>query len=230
MVGRMIASTHLLIVVGIAGCALGCQVDESTGTCTGRVGGIDVSGAIDPQASEYHTLWPKAQARVEAMSVLTLSCAGAKLRSQITLPRVLALPMGETDYPASGANCPVAAPPPDAGAGDASPSDASPGDASPADAGSDARAIAACTSGSRITAWTVSVPGASPGLAHGTMEATLGAVYDRIDGTATLLFADGSRVAITFGLREASDLDDGERPSGSGSSSSSSGGGHSHHH
>ncbi|WP_309889157.1 hypothetical protein [Archangium sp.] len=197
----------LLLLVTTTRCSC-LTATTSSGQCEGRVGGVEVSGELDPE-SEHHTIYPDAGTTGETLTVLNLSCAKGKFKARGTMRRVTLIPPGPQRLPAEGGSttCPPAGS--DAGVPDAGTSDAG-------TSGSDA-GTGGCVptgSGSEVRNWEV-LSDVHPKLISGLFEALL-KLDTSLDGTVTMEFEDGSKVTIRFNAYHEDSLDVGEPPSSGG--------------
>jgi hypothetical protein len=193
----------LLLLVTTARCSC-LTATTSSGQCEGSVGGVDVTGALDPE-SEHHTIYPDPGTGGETLTVLNLSCAKGKFKTRGTMQRVTIIPPGPQRLPAEGGSttCPPAGS--DGGVPDAGTSDAGTGSCVPTGGGSEVRN------------WEV-LSDVHPKLISGLFEALL-RLDTSLDGTVTMEFADGSRVTIRFNAYHEDSLDVGEPPSSGGGGS-----------
>jgi hypothetical protein len=197
----------LLLLVTTARCSC-LTATTSSGRCEGSVGGVDVTGELDPE-SEHHTVYPSAGTTTETLTVLNLSCAKGLFKTRGTMERVTILPPGPQSLPTEGGStCPPAS---DGGVPDAGTSDAGTGDAG----------TEGCTpttgSASEVRSWEV-LSDVHPKLLAGLIDALL-KLDTSIDGTVTLEFEDGSKVTIRFNAYHEDSLDIGEPSSGGGGGS-----------
>ncbi len=197
----MIRPAHALaslLILGLAACS--CDT-TSAGTCQGSIGGVDVSGPLDP-ASSYHNDWTTNQA------IFDLSCGGGMLAVQAIRGSALDSSIQRTTPMTN--DC---AAQPDGGVADA-------GSAS-ADGGS-----TLCVPNVTDDVVDVQAPADHPWLSGARLEAALRLLSftQQAEGKLVLKFADGSEVTIDFTARHDDSLDIGQRPS------SNSSGSHHHHH
>ena len=197
----------LLLLVTTARCSC-LTATTSSGQCEGTVGGVDVTGELDPE-SEHHTIYPEAGTTAETLTVLNLSCAKGKFKTRGTMQRVTIIPPGPQRLPAEGGSttCPPAGS--DGGVPDAGTSDAG-------TSGSDA-GTGGCVptgGGSEVRDWEV-LSDVHPKLISGLFEALL-KLDTSLDGTVTMEFADGSKVTIRFNAYHEDSLDVGVPPSSGG--------------
>jgi hypothetical protein len=202
----------LLLLVTTARCSC-LTATTSSGTCEGTVGGVDVTGELDPE-SEYHTVYPTGSG--ETLTVLNLSCAKGKLKTRGSMRRVTALPSDPHSLPVDGGS--TTCPP---GTNDGGVPDAGTSDGGTSDAGT-----VGCTPGTGTGSGSTPVhdwellSGLHPKLIAGVIEAIV-KLDTSLDGTVTMEFEDGSKVTIHFNAYHEDSLDVGEPPSSGG------GGGHS---
>jgi hypothetical protein len=197
----------LLLIVTTARCSC-LTATTSTGTCEGTVGGVDVSGELDPE-SEHHTVYPTGSG--ETLTVLNLSCAKGKFKVRGTMRRVTALPSDPHSLPVDGGSstCPPRT------------SDGGVADAGTSDAGTSDAGTVGCTpnpgtgSGSTtVRSWEL-LTDVHPKLIAGVIDAIL-KLDTSLDGTVTMEFEDGSKVTIRFDVYHEDSLDVGEPPSSGG--------------
>ncbi|QRO00866.1 hypothetical protein JRI60_18450 [Archangium violaceum] len=204
---RRLLPLCLLLVVATSRCSC-LTATSSTGTCEGSIGGVDVTGELDPE-SEHHTVYPPNGG--SSQTVLTLSCAKGKLKVNGTLSRVSVLPWDPAKLPPEGGSqaCPGTSDggSPDAGTSDGGTSDAGTGGCSP-DAGSSSNR-------GPVHRWEVLSSDVHPKLVAGLIDAIL-KLDESIDGTVTMEFEDGSKVTIRFNVYHEDSLDVGEPPSSGG--------------
>lgn len=213
---RRLLPLCLLLLVATSKCSC-LTATSSTGTCEGRVGGLDVTGAVDPE-SEHHTEYPTTS-RADR-TVLTLSCAQGRFKVRGIMSRVTAF--GEKFSLTPDAGCPL--PGSDGGTSDAGTSDAGTSDAGTSDGGS-----GGCTPGAPssdtypVYEWQVLTPAAGlvPAIATGIISATL-KLDESLDGTAKMEFVDGTALTIRYNAYHEDSLDVGSPPSSGGSGDSDS--------
>jgi len=202
----------LLLLVTTARCSC-LTATTSSGRCEGSVGGMDVTGELDPE-SEYHTVYPEPGTGAETRTVLTLSCAKGKLKTRGTMEQITILPSGPQALPAEGGSttCPPAGT--DGGVPDAGTSDAGTSDAGTSGSDAGTGGCVPTGSNSEVRNWEV-LSDVHPKLLSGLFEAVL-KLDTSIDGTVTMEFADGSKVTIRFNTYHEDSLDVGEPPSTGG--------------
>ncbi|HEX8433626.1 hypothetical protein [Archangium sp.] len=202
---RRLLPLCLLLLVTTTRCSC-LTATTSTGTCEGTIGGVDVSGELDPE-SEHHTVYPPGA--LGSLTVLNLSCAKGKLKLRGTMDRVTGLFSEPHSLPVEGgaSTCPP-------GTSDGGVSDAGTSDGGTSDAGT-----GGCTPGpgsgdTTVREWEV-LSDAHPKLVAGVIEAIL-KLDTSVDGTVTMEFADGSKVTIRFNVYHEDSLDVGSPPSSGG--------------
>jgi len=201
----------LLLLVTTTRCSC-LTATASSGRCEGSVGGVEVTGELDPE-SEYHTVYPTDGGASETLTVLNLSCSKGRFKARGTLRQITILPTKPSPLPPEeGAiTCPPGTS--DGGVPDAGTSDAGTTDVGTADAGTND-----CTpgpnGGSEVRDWEV-LTDIDPKLIAGIFEAVR-KLDTSIDGTVTMEFSDGSKVTIRFNAYNEDSLDVGEPPSSGG--------------
>ncbi len=195
----------LLLLVTTTRCSC-LTATTSTGTCEGSIGGVDVSGELDPE-SEHHTVYPPGG--LESLTVLNLSCAKGKLKVRGTMGRVTALFSEPHSLPVEGGS--TTCPP---GTSDGGVPDAGTSDGGTSDAGTGGCVPGPVIRDPTVREWEV-LSDVHPKLVAGVIEAIL-KLDTSIDGTVTMEFADGSKVTIRFNAYHEDSLDEGEPPSSGG--------------
>ncbi len=195
---RRLLPLCLLLLVATSRCSC-LTATTSTGTCEGSIGGVDVSGELDPE-SEHHTVYPDGGG--SSLTVLTLSCAKGKLKVNGTVERVSVLPWDRASLPSQTCPSPSDGGSPDAGTSDGGTSDGGTGNCVPSTSGP-------------VRRWEVLSSDVHPKLVAGLIEAIL-KLDQSIDGTVTMEFEDGSKVTIRFNVYHEDSLDIAEPPSSGG--------------
>lgn len=203
---RQLLPLCLLLLVTTARCSC-LTATTSAGRCEGSVGGVDVSGELDPE-SEHHTVYPTSGGSTETLTVLNLSCSKGKFKTRGTMERITIIPSDPQSLPVDGGSptCPPVTSDggvPDAGTSDAGTSDAGTTGCRPSTG-----------SNSSMRNWEV-LSDVHPKLVAGVFEALL-KLDTSLDGTVTMEFSDGSKVTIRFNAYHEDSLDVGEPPSSGG--------------
>ncbi|PTL81174.1 hypothetical protein [Vitiosangium sp. GDMCC 1.1324] len=208
---RLFLPLCLVLLAATSRCAC-LTATSSTGTCEGQVGGVDISGEVDPE-SEHHTLYRAPNGASVDHTVLNLSCGKGKLKVRGTLHHISVF--GESySLPTNGGPCPPVQ-------SDGGVEDAGTGDAGTGDAGTGTCGSSQNPEYPLALEWEVLTPDVTPLLVAGVVKAVL-KLDESIDGTVTMEFADGTKVVIRYDVYHEDSLDVGEPPSSSGSGDSDS--------